>query len=149
MHVSVNHVGDAHTLVGGELQVGVDIARLWVHDRTPTHSAAAEYVGGTTRIEIIEGLEDHGSVLWPRLVYSPPTSSPVHHAFLHTVSLKAPLAKQFDRLNGHDTLRTAAVRDDFAILRQLRHVSLQLTDRHGARPWNVASSILQLRAHVE
>src|ERR1051326_3586228 len=57
--MGVDDVGDMHAFGRGELDVGVDVARLSINDGALAEAPAAEHVGGATAVVIVVGPEDH------------------------------------------------------------------------------------------
>jgi hypothetical protein len=63
--VGLEDVGDAHVLLGGRCDVGVDV-RLWIHHSAGALAPSAEDVAGAAGTGVQEMAEDHG-VLPPPL----------------------------------------------------------------------------------
>jgi hypothetical protein len=79
----------------------------------------------------------------------PPSSAPVQDAVLHALRFEALLSQELHRLDRHDAVGSAAVRDDLASLGQLTEALLELVHGDGESARNVAGAVLELGTNIE
>jgi hypothetical protein len=91
LNVRLDDVGDPHGLLGGRLEIGLDVV-LWIHHSAGSCAASAEQVARATGLRNEELAEDHGALLRGNNARSssihPPTNKPQYRVLINMISFR-------------------------------------------------------------